>query len=159
MNNLQFNIQSNSCKTLSETDRRTLRGTSAIQNRASTLVIGRASDSTVRALGLNPGRLGPVNSKLGFPVAVSADLRPHGFSARTARPRVSVPRQRKDRLVGLVVKASASRAEDPVFESRLRRSFSGSSHTTDLKIGTPVATLLGARRYSARTCWPGVSIL
>ena len=30
-----------------------------------------------------------------------------------------------DRLVGLVVKASASRAEDPGFESRLRRDFSG----------------------------------
>ena len=29
------------------------------------------------------------------------------------------------RLVGLVVKASASRAEDPEFESRLRRDFSG----------------------------------
>ena len=45
------------------------------------------------------------------------------------------------RLVGLVVKASASRAEDPGFESRLRRDFSGSSHTRDSKIGTPVATL------------------
>ena len=31
----------------------------------------------------------------------------------------------KHRLVGLVVKASASRAEDPGFESRLRRDFSG----------------------------------
>ena len=30
-----------------------------------------------------------------------------------------------DFLVGLVVKASASRVEDPVFESRLRRDFSG----------------------------------
>ena len=30
-----------------------------------------------------------------------------------------------DRLVGLVVKASASRAEDPGFESGLRRDFSG----------------------------------
>ena len=48
------------------------------------------------------------------------------------------------RLVGLVVKASASRAEDPEFDSRLRRGgFSGSSHTSDLKIGTPVG-------YSAR---------
>ena len=33
--------------------------------------------------------------------------------------------RRVDRLVGLVVKASASRAEDPGFESRLRRDFSG----------------------------------
>ena len=45
-----------------------------------------------------------------------------------------------DRLVGLVVKASASRAEEPGFES-------GSSHTSDSKIGTPVATLPGAWRY------------
>ena len=39
--------------------------------------------------------------------------------------------------------------------------FSGSSHTSDLKIGTPVATLPGALRYrvSAGTGLPGVSIL
>ena len=38
------------------------------------------------------------------------------------------------RLVGLVVKASASRAEDPGLESRLRRDFfPGLSHTSDLK--------------------------
>ena len=47
-------------------------------------------------------------------------------------------------LVGLVVQASASRAEDPGFESRLLQDFSGSSHTSDLKTGTPVATLPGA---------------
>ena len=44
-----------------------------------------------------------------------------------------------DCLGSLVVKASASRAEDPGLESRLRRDFSGSSHTSDLKIGTLVA--------------------
>ena len=62
---------------------------------------------------------------------------------------------------GLVIKASASGAEDPGFKSRLRRDFSGSSHTSDLKIGTPVATLPGAWYYrvSAGTGWPGVSIL
>ena len=55
-------------------------------------------------------------------------------------------------LVSLVVRASASRAEDPGFES---------SHTSDLKIGTPVATLPGAWRYrvSAGTGRPYVSIL
>ena len=39
--------------------------------------------------------------------------------------------------------------------------FSGSSHTSDLQIGTPVATLPGVWRYmvSAGTDWPGVSIL
>ena len=49
-----------------------------------------------------------------------------------------------NRLAGLVVKASTLGAEDPRFESRLRRDFSGSNHTNDLKIGTPVATLPGA---------------
>ena len=65
------------------------------------------------------------------------------------------------RLVGLVVKASASRAGDPGFESRLRRDFSGSSHTSDLKIGDPVAVLPGVWHYrvSAGTGRSGVSIL
>ena len=35
------------------------------------------------------------------------------------------------RLAGLAVKASASGAEDLEFEFRLRRKFSGSSHTND----------------------------
>ena len=66
-----------------------------------------------------------------------------------------------NRLAGLVVKASASGAEDPRFESRLRRDFPGPSLTSDLKIGTPVATLPGAWPYrvSAGTGRPGVSIL
>ena len=46
----------------------------------------------------------------------SLEMRSH---ARVAGP------QPEDRLVGPVVKASASRAEDPEFESRLRRDFSG----------------------------------
>ena len=64
-------------------------------------------------------------------------------------------------LAGLVVKASASGAEDPGLESRLQRDYSGSSHTNDLKIGTPVATLPGAWHYrvSSGTGRPGVSIL
>ena len=37
-----------------------------------------------------------------------------------------------------MVKTSASRAEGPGFESRLRRDYSGSNHSSDLKIGTPV---------------------
>ena len=51
-----------------------------------------------------------------------------------------------DRLVGLVVKASASRACAEMFPGRVipvRRDVSGSSHTSDLNIGTPVATLPG----------------
>ena len=65
------------------------------------------------------------------------------------------------RLVGVVVKVSALRAEDPGFESRLRRDFPGSNHTSDLKIATPVAALHGAGLYwvSAGTSWPGVSTL
>ena len=60
-----------------------------------------------------------------------------------------------------MVKASASRAEDEGFESRWRRDFSESSHTSDPKIGIPVAVLPGAWRYrvSAGTGRPGVSIL
>ena len=76
-------------------------------------------------------------------------------------PDVTRPLCFSHRLGGLVVKASASRAEGPGFESRLRRDFSGSSHTSDLKIGTPVATLPGVWRYrvSTGTGRPGVSIL
>ena len=62
-----------------------------------------------------------------------------------------------DHLVGLVIKVSVSTTEDPEFESR----FFGSSRTSDVKIGTPVATLPGAWpcRVIAGTGWPGVSIL
>ena len=66
------------------------------------------------------------------------------------------------RLFGLVAKASASRAADPDFDSRLRRrDFSMSSHTNDLRTGAPVATLPGTWRYrvSTWTGWPGVTIL
>ena len=60
-----------------------------------------------------------------------------------------------------MVKASASRAEDPEFEFRLRRDFFGVESYQWLKIGTPVATLPGAWRYrvSAGTGWPDVSIM
>ena len=64
--------------------------------------------------------------------------------------------------MGLVVKASASRVSDPGFNSRLCHwDFSRLNHTSDLKIGTPVATLPGAWHYRASTGsgWPGVSIL
>ena len=63
-----------------------------------------------------------------------------------------------DRLAGLVVKAPASGAEDPGFESRLRQDFSGSSHTSDFKIDTPEAILPGTW-VSVGTGRPGVSIL
>ena len=73
----------------------------------------------------------------------------------------SIPSSFSDHFDGLVVKASTSRVEDPGFESRLRRGFSGSSHTGDLNIGTPFAILPGAQHYmvSAGTGRPSVSIL
>ena len=58
-----------------------------------------------------------------------------------------------DRLISLVVKASALRAEDPGFESRLRWDFfRGRVLPVTSKIGTPVATLPGAwHRVSSGT--------
>ena len=58
-------------------------------------------------------------------------------------------------------KTSASRAEGPGFNPACAGIFFRSSHTSDFKIGTPVATLPGAWRYRVST-WtgqPGVSIL
>ena len=49
-----------------------------------------------------------------------------------------------DRLVGLMVKASASRAEDRGSSPTCAGIFPG--HTNDLKIGSPVAALPGAWR-------------
>ena len=46
-----------------------------------------------------------------------------------------------DGFISLVVKASASRAADSELISHLCQDFSGWSHTSDLEIGTPVATL------------------
>ena len=47
------------------------------------------------------------------------------------------------------------------FPTSLRRDFSGSGHTSDLKNSTPVATLPGVWRYkvNAGTGRPGVSTL
>ena len=63
--------------------------------------------------------------KLNVPVSFSVKVASHFSSAH--------------RLAGLVVKASASGAESPGFESRLRWDFSGSSHTSDFKIGTSLS--------------------
>ena len=50
---------------------------------------------------------------------------------------VTLPTAASDRLVGLVVKASASRAEGPGFKSRLRPGFfRGRVITGDSQIGT-----------------------
>ena len=68
---------------------------------------------------------------------------------------------RGDRLVGLVVRRPPRERRVPGSNPACAGIFSGSSHTSDLKIGTPVATLPGAWRYrvSAGTGRPGVSIL
>ena len=60
-----------------------------------------------------------------------------------------------------MVKASTSGVEDPGLNPALQQDFSGSSHTSDLKIGTQVATLPRAWhfRVSTGTGQPGVSIL
>ena len=66
-----------------------------------------------------------------------------------------------DRLVGLVVKRLPRERKIPGSNPACAGIFSGSSHTSDFKIGTPVATLPGSWRYrvSAGTGRPGVSIL
>ena len=67
----------------------------------------------------------------------------------------------QDRLVGLVVRRPPWERKNPGLNPACARIFSGLSHTSDLKIGTPVATLPGAWRYrvSTGTGQPGVSIL
>ena len=65
-------------------------------------------------------------------------------------------------LIGPVGRALALRAEDPGFDSCVCcGDIYGTSHTSDLKIGTPVAALPGAwcYRISTWTGWHGVSIL
>ena len=66
-----------------------------------------------------------------------------------------------DCLVGLVVRRLPREQKIPGSNPACARIFSGSSHTSDFKIGTPVATLPGAWRYrvSTGTGRPGVSIL
>ena len=68
---------------------------------------------------------------------------------------------RGDRLVGLVVRRSPRERKIPGSNPACDGIFSGSSHTSDLNIGTPVATLPGAWRYrvSAGSGRPGVSRL
>ena len=66
-----------------------------------------------------------------------------------------------DRLVGLVVRRPSRERKIPSSNPACAGISSGSSHTSDLKIGTPVATLPGAWRYrvSTGTGRPCVSIL
>ena len=65
------------------------------------------------------------------------------------------------RLVGLVVRRPPREWKTPSSNPTCAGIFSGSSHTSDSKIGTPVATLPGTWRYrvSIGTGQPSVSIL
>ena len=65
------------------------------------------------------------------------------------------------RLVGLMVRRPPRERKVPDSNPACAGISSGSCHTSDLKIGTPVATLPGAWRYrvSTGTGRPGVSIL
>ena len=64
-------------------------------------------------------------------------------------------------LDGLVVRRPSRERKIPGSNPACAGIFSGSSHTSDLKIATPVATLLGAWRCRVSTGIgrPGVSIL
>ena len=64
-------------------------------------------------------------------------------------------------LVGLAVRRPPRERKIPGWNPACAGIFSGSSHTRDSKIGTPVASLPGAWRYrvSVGTGRPGVSIL
>ena len=66
-----------------------------------------------------------------------------------------------DRLVRLVVRHPPRERKVPDSNPACAGIFSGSSHTSDFKIDTPVATPPGAWRYrvSTGTGRPGVSIL
>ena len=63
--------------------------------------------------------------------------------------------------IGTAAAASASKAEDPGSNPSCDEIFSGSSHTSELEIGTPVAALPGAWYYrvSTGTARPDVNIL
>ena len=65
------------------------------------------------------------------------------------------------RLVGLAVRRLPRERKVPGSNPACAGIFSGSSHTCDLNIGTPVATLPDAWHYrvSTGTGRPGVSIL
>ena len=69
--------------------------------------------------------------------------------------------QHVDRIVGLEVRRPPRERKIPGSNPACAGIFLGSSHTSDLNIGTPVATVPGAWRYrvGAGTGRLGVSIL
>ena len=78
-----------------------------------------------------------------------------------SQPLVILTYSESHRLVGLVVRRPPRERKIPGSNPACAGIFPGSSHTSDLKIGTPVATLPGAWRYRVRagTGRPGVSML
>ena len=89
---------------------------------------------------------------------VHSQTRDRQSSSKTSSTRLLLLR---NRLVGLLVRRPPRERKIPGSNPTCDRIFSGWSHTSDLKIGTPVATLPGAWRYRVRagTGRPGVSIL
>ena len=74
---------------------------------------------------------------------------------------VTPPLVVRHHLVGLVVRRPPRERKIPGSNPACDGIFSGSSHTSDFKVGTPVATLPGAWRYRVSTGAgrPGVRIL
>ena len=97
---------------------------------------------------------GPEKPENNVRVSCSRGRRPNHKANR-------VVKAAEDRLVGLVVRCPPRERKIPGSNPTCGGIFSGSSHASDSKIGTPVATLPGAWRYrvSAGTGRPGVSIL
>ena len=94
-------------------------------------------------------------------VVVSWSLSVHHPAADGHHFNSKLPGVSGDCLVGLVVRRLPRERKIQGSNPACTGIFSGSTHTSDLKIGTPVATLPGAWRYrvSAGTGRPGVSIL
>ena len=77
--------------------------------------------------------------------------KPTNDERRLGYVRVKVPCCLFDRLVGLVVRRPPQERKIPGSNPVCAGIFSGSSHTSDFKIDTPVATLPGAWRYKVST--------
>ena len=96
----------------------------------------------------------------GKPVSISSVPRyVEGLSRECATTSVRV--YITNRLVGLVVRHPPQERKIPGSNPACDGIYPGSSHTSDFKTGTPVATLPGAWHYrvSAGTGRPGASIL
>ena len=96
----------------------------------------------------------------------SQEGRTHDAASRIAANHTHFPLSypgstEQDRLVGLVVRRPPRERKVSGSNPACAGIFSGSSHTSDLNIGTPATTLPGAWRYwvSTGTGRPGVSIL